>query len=293
MQSINHYLPKEHEIQEILNKVHSVCVFGSKNKFSKIKLDKNSLSPVAYAQQVKLTELNPFISKMSGRDLVQAECYEAYAMEEKEPKDDETRRSYLAGLATSVKLAGYSFAAGGCEPMADIAFLEALNKEFPCGIHYIRFSNQNDSKVEEINAVVLGEWPNPGCLVVSPWEEDFGTSYIWNGSCKETPRLYGQNLTDGKVLFSVSSPAEKAFVKSLLKTWNYEDWLNDPFLISNKKEIKANFLKIIHNTGFFKILNYQDYLNWGSTSKSHYKELKEKQLLISKEAAEKLLAIAK
>lgn len=295
----NHHLPQEHEVNDILNKVHSVCVFGSGNKFSKKKLDKNSLAALAFAEHRKNQYNNPFIAKLSQTERLNTKCYEQFASIVKEPEDAETREKYLAGLAIFTKIGAYAFASGGCLPMTHIAFIDALNKELSCGINYVRFNNKSNPQVEEINALVLGDWPKPGCLIVSPWEGDFGIAYTWNGSCKGTPSLNKNNLDQARSLFSISREdkfQEKKFAKTLLNTMNYTNWLKDDFLVSNKKKIKAEFLKIIHDTDFFKknekFLKYQDLLMLGATSVSHNNELKEKQRLLIKEIGNTLYRAA-
>ncbi|MBA2368094.1 MAG: hypothetical protein H0V82_03615 [Candidatus Protochlamydia sp.] len=288
----NHYLPKENEVKEILNKVYSVCVFGSTNKSKNANIEKKILSSLV-ALDFKINELkNPFIATISQSDREKMQIYgKFFGFEKKEPNNRIVRQHFLEGLIIGTKISS-AFAAGyaNCEGMADIAFLEAASRDFSCGIHYVRFSNKENPSVEEINTVVLGDWPKPGCLVLSPWENDFGTFYTWNGKCNNTCHLANENYNSAYSFFSIAKGdknKEKVLIKNLLKKLDWINWLNnDRFRQDNIFKIRNDCFKQIHQTSLLnseKYFTYKDILMYGSTNKKRYKELQETKNNLEKE----------
>jgi hypothetical protein len=290
--SYNHHLPKENEVNEILSKVYSVCIFGSTNKSKNANIDKKILSSLV-ALDFKINELkNPFIVTMTQSERENMQIYGKYLnCLKKEPNNRIIRQQFLEGLIVGTKISS-AFAAGyaNCEGMADIAFLEAASRDFSCGIHYVRFSNKENPSVEEINTMVLGDWPKPGCLVLSPWENDFGTFYSWKGKCSNTPHLVDKNYNSAYSFFSIAKAdknKEKAFIKNLLKKMDWNNWLNnDRFRQANILKTRNDCFKQIHKTSLFnneKYFTYKDILMYGSTNKKRYKELQETKNNLEKE----------
>lgn len=72
---------------------------------------------------------------------------------------------------------------GNCEPMAEYCLMMAIEKNkslnLNCAVHYIRFPECEN--YEELNVLVLGEWPNKGCQIICPW---LGSITEWQGSLK-------------------------------------------------------------------------------------------------------------
>lgn len=290
----DHHLPKTEEVNRILNKVHSTCIFGSTNKFNANKLDKNNLSEIASEFFEKNDSTNPFFEKISKIDKEKCLVYYHYSGCKLEPVGLQNRKNYLTGLINIAKVSAFSFAFGNCEPMTDIAFIEAANANLSCGIHYVLFTNKNNPLTEELNTLVLGDWPLPGCLIVSPWQSEFGISYTWQGDCAKTSAIKELNLNHARSIFSIhrkDKNQEKEFIKNLCVKLNYKEWLKDGYLISNIENIKSAFFKIIHQASYFekwKYLNFQDLIMYGSTSKNNYNELEKIRAHLMKEVAEKL-----
>ncbi|MBA3603940.1 MAG: hypothetical protein H0W50_09960 [Parachlamydiaceae bacterium] len=185
------------------------------------KIDKNTLSSIAMSLHKENDLKKPFIAKISDFGKFKCKKYQTYFDSKISPTTFNDRRDFSEGMINITKISSYSFAFGNCEPMTDVAFLEAINKDFSCGIHYIRFDNKFMPKIEEINALVLGDWPKKGCLIVSTWEEEMGKVYTWQGSLKETLELHQRNFNNARSLFSIEKEdkfCEKNFVKSIFKS---------------------------------------------------------------------------
>ncbi len=290
MQSIsnNHNLPCEKQIQEIMDHAHSVCVFGSTNK-PKEKIDKNTLSNIAMMLHKENDLKNPFIAKITDSGKFKCKKYQDFFDKKLSPVTFNDRRDFLEGMLIITKISSYSFAFGNCEPMTDVAFLEAATKDFSCGIHYIRFDNKFNPQVEEINTLVLGDWPKKGCLIVSAWEGDFGKVYTWQGSLKETLKLRQRNYNNVRSLFSIEKEdkfGEKNFIKSISKSLDKANWLKVEYRLSNMRSIRETFLSMVCGTKIFskeKNLNYIDVVMHGRTSTKNYENLKATQALLFNE----------
>jgi hypothetical protein len=98
------------------------------------------------------------------------------------PDDARLHQFYFEYLVPEIFLTT-GFGVGNCEPMADFALLNAIekSKDLACTINYIRFSSYQDC--EELNTIALGNWPDKGCLIVCPW---LGEIYPWEGDLKST-----------------------------------------------------------------------------------------------------------
>ncbi len=142
--------------------------------------------------------------------------------------------------------------------------------------------------MEEINALVLGDWPKKGCLIVSTWEEEFGKTYTWQGSVEKTSELHQKMFTQARSLFSIQKEdkfGEKKFVKSVFHSLDGANWLKDPYRLNNIRLIKDSFLFLTRESKIFskeKNLNYIDIVMYGRTSVKNYHTLKAKQALLFK-----------
>lgn len=269
---------------EIIHKVHAVCPFGSTNKINpKEILTRNALSVFGLAERDKessQSEILSLIEKDStfGQNLQSnVKLYQSFVTAVEEPTEPELRKVYLLGMATMTKVFSYSYGYGNCEPMADIAFFEAVMQNFSCGIYYIRFDNAYNANIEEINTIVLGNWPEAGCTVLSPWEEAQGKHYTWKGSCENTE---GVSILHNRarIIFSISKDdpyQEKAFIQNFLKKAGYENWLIDSRRAAILTRIRDNFLNQIQQAEYFKLQSpystYQNIVMFGSTSKANHK----------------------
>ena len=84
-----------------------------------------------------------------------------------------------------------------CEIMAEFALFETIrmSKKLDCEIHYIRFLGL-PQRCETMNFIALGNWPDKGCLLISPWLGEKGDTVIWQGSLKATGKHAKINFPD-------------------------------------------------------------------------------------------------
>ncbi len=278
-------LPSQKVIDSILEKVHQVCVFGSTNSpYNKntCKLTKNSVAFFALKHRRNDSEgrKNKLFRQVAFASL-------AYGTHESEQEslgqqNRKWRREYLYGLMAAMELFNYHYGLGNCEAMAAIAFIESVLQDITCTISLVRFDNSSDSSIEEINAVALGNWPEPGCIILSPWQGDFGKSYVWEG-LKNTKALSEEDCFNrSRCLFSISGYGDdhqdKAYIKKYLQSVHYENWLRNPERLDNLARIRNDFLNCINQATFFKgkntpFDNYKSLTKWGATSKSNYAEV--------------------
>ncbi len=124
---------------------------------------------------------------------------------------------------------------GNCGLMTDIAFLEAIYRNLPHQITYVRFINSKNKKAEELNALVIGPWPAKGCLVISPWQGNKGKIITWQGTTADTPEIATVNNFDKYlVIFKVSDNEKIAFRKKLIE----DDYLNWTKNATRQKNIR-------------------------------------------------------
>lgn len=154
-----------------------------------------------------------------------------------EPIVTDHRNIFLKETIRSVRTSSLLYGYGNCGLMADIAFIDAIYKEVPCDLTYIRFIN-TQKRIEETNAIALGNWPKPGCKIICPWQGEKGKHYLWNGSMENTPEAVTVNgYNEVKVLFK-AIPEERVKIKKLLDATDYKNWLNDSKRNKNIAEIK-------------------------------------------------------
>lgn len=162
------------------------------------------------------------------------------------------RSNFIEQTIYDVKNGPVYYAFGNCGLMADIAMLEAIARRVPYTITYIRFINDNN-KIEELNAVALGDWPNKGCVVISPWQGENGISFIWQGSIESTPEIANYSYYNRtKVLFNVTVK-QQASLASRLEREGFCEWLNLPKRSCNIELINQlydNFCESLKTHGF-------------------------------------------
>jgi hypothetical protein len=92
------------------------------------------------------------------------------------PDEGNERQIYFRCTFFDIKAATLHGVAA-CEIMAEFALFDAIrmSKDLACNISYIRFSS---AQYEEINAIVLGDWPNKESLIVCPWLGERGETII-------------------------------------------------------------------------------------------------------------------
>jgi|GEM_PF-5542926 len=292
----DHRLPAPAQVKALIQHVHAVCPFGSTNKINPKKvLTRNALSVFAFAVTKKGSpsedeKAHQLFDATASDSLTYCNYFTRHKKEPKTPKD---RIAFLRGLASITKVLSYNYGFGNCEHMADLAFFEAVMQNFNCGIHYIRFDHATNPFLEELNVLVLGNWPQPGCLIISPWEGDQGKSYEWQGDCRATKSLANQNYNRARSLFSISVEdpyQEKYFIRSMLNKANYSSWLHDKTRVSKFTLIRNSFLAQVHQADFLKkshwgYSTYQDLTRWGLTSANNYKKLESIKEELNKDKA--------
>jgi hypothetical protein len=115
---------------------------------------------------------------------------------------------------------------GNCEPMADLAMLFAIHMEgFSESVHRIRFLKTNS--LDELNCIALGSFPNPGCVIVSPWSSEENQVFIWNGDLANTEKVQGYKAYETIITIESESQFRKEvgdFLKE--KKVNFPNWHN-------------------------------------------------------------------
>jgi len=182
-----------------------------------------------------------FISKLrtSPKFVAEAKFRNEFYIPAVEPVNVQDRQLFLKQTLKDVK-EGIMFGVGQCGLMADLALLEAIYLDAPCKITYIRFVNDKNANVEESNAIVLGDWPNPGCLIVNPWHGARGKFYTWQGSIESTPEVKQlNNFNAVKVLFTVAAPVAQA--TELLNNQNASSQLTEERMVMKKDIIERGY----------------------------------------------------
>lgn len=145
--------------------------------------------------------------------------------------DWEERAFYLNYILRAGRelVAEHGFA--NCDPLADIALFEAFLLKAPYPIARVNFVKliknpkgqwEHDPSDEGLNAIVLGDWPSPGCLIVCPWQNRY---FYWQGF-KQTPEL-PSHVNHTHVIFSdYENPRERTKITQLLAENNYSNWEN-------------------------------------------------------------------
>ena len=125
-------------------------------------------------------------------------------MKQQEPQDPKDRQKALEYILYDVIYGAFYFGVGNCQIMAEVAFLLAIQSIQNTPIRYIQFL-QTERNVEELNAIVIGDWPKTGCRILAPWEST--EPFLWNGSFENTPQL--QNYNTDKTFFSIKTEKER------------------------------------------------------------------------------------
>src|SRR5262249_27970614 len=146
----------------ILAKVNKICCFGSTNKNRY-----NFIAQYAIDYQLGVSKALFLKKGYYYEDYDKLLRHEEFYHSGVEPKDQEARLLFIKVMIHCVKTISLIYGYGNCAPLADIVFLEAIYRNLKPT--YVRFINNLNKFIEELNVVVIaGEWPNPGCLIVSP-----------------------------------------------------------------------------------------------------------------------------
>ncbi len=263
--------------EEMNKKVHLICHFGSTNK---------GKNPVAeYATQLHKKEDSNTTDSMES--LMQLASYmDRFYTPGIEPRKPADRVLFIQETIKSCKTFSFIYAYGNCAPMADIVFLESIHRNIPEDITYLRFNQKGNPRIEGINVVALGKWPEPGCLIVSPWENKQGKCYFWRGSEAKTEEVAKNGYNHTIVLFHLKNTSdEKQLYKKMLLNAKYETWLANPERHQKMKIIRNDFLAQMEEAwkktgmakkwGYQGFSTYQDFLLFGCVNKKMNARLKE------------------
>lgn len=141
-----------------------------------------------------------------------------YSLEQKiEPTNQNHRKLLLQYMVSDLTFGSFYFGMGNCQLMAELAFLVGIQMLSATPIRYVQF--QSTTKVyEELNAIVVGNWPNPGCFVLAPWYRE--ASFEWKGTFATTPEIKHHDKTS--IFFTVKDKQEQTELQQLLAQSNFD-----------------------------------------------------------------------
>lgn len=137
-------------------------------------------------------------------------------VQKKEPTTSPHREQVFKYMLHDVIQTAFNSCFGNCQIMAECAFLLTIQKlDTPC--RYIQFTDSK-GKYEELNAVVVGTWPKPDCLVLAPWKSK--VPFVWKGTFESTEvlKLYDSH----SILFSAIDDTERLSFNKILETERFD-----------------------------------------------------------------------
>lgn len=184
-----------------------------------------------------ITEVTNPATALQHRTKKEIELGNKYCLELKKEPPDKHKPLVMQYIINDVKMSCFNFGGGNCQLMAELSFLLAIQQSPQTPIRLMQFSGE---KYEELNGIVFGEWPKPGCIILAPWYSN--KSFEWKGSLKDTPELNHYEKTH--TLFTVKNKAEQQEWQGILKTSDF-----NPDVLSDEKTNKNrhNYLKSIKN----------------------------------------------
>lgn len=177
-----------------------------------------------------------------------------YSIEKKmEPTDEKHRALLIQYLVNDIKFGPFYFGIGNCQLMAELAFLLGIQTLSSTPIRSVQFQH-SEGKFEELNAIVVGNWPTPGCIVLAPWYSQ--ESFEWKGALDKTPEMSHYDTTS--VLFTVKDQQEQTNLQQLLSKLNF----NIEKLLENPN--RSNFLKYIQDKSekIYELIKEKDKLDY-------------------------------
>ena len=151
---------------------------------------------------------------------------------------------FIVKTLEDVKEAVYTYGFGNCSLMADAAFLWAIQENTGESVHYLRIHCDENKKVDVINLVAIGPWPEPGCTLMIPWG---GHGVItWNGSIAKTPALTKIHPSYNNILKICSlSPDMQEQYQSLLEERSFKGFKDLPIRTHMHHTIKQLSEKLL------------------------------------------------
>lgn len=144
-----------------------------------------------------------------------------------------------------------SHGVGACMIQAELLLMWLLMDERTAtrSISMVQFYNKDNRKLEEINGVILGEWPKPGCLIICPWLRH-KKIFVWQGSLENTPEvqkinqynttneifrvlpdekfiLLPENSESNAMLYTIA--LDRSTCQGVLKKARFTEWLTSEF----------------------------------------------------------------
>jgi hypothetical protein len=151
--------------------------------------------------------------------------------------DAKEKERFLTKTISDVKATAYLHGFGNCALMADTAFIQAIYLDHNEKITYLRFIRE-DGKADVLNCIVLGNWPEPNCIIISPWLAE-NQVISWQGSIEATPEIKGINEKyDSWKTLCVITPQEKAEAKKKVQQSGYKYW-NEEIRNNNLAKVKS------------------------------------------------------
>jgi hypothetical protein len=116
----------------------------------------------------------------------------------------------------AIKCLVYGF--GNCELLSYLALIELIRIggsdicSLPLQCVHFQPLNTQGEKLEELNFVAIGQWPNKGCLIICPWLPEENSIFYWQGSLEQTPQLLNSDS---------SIDTASSHIKITFRTSNY------------------------------------------------------------------------
>ena len=259
-------LPLNYYVNVDLLKMVYACFPREYFKWTEESIDHLSPYIATYLREYRLNHANrsntqkesiaKFISASSDNKVANERIFIEQFNRGEEFTSQKQQALFIKQTIKDVKNGAALFGVGNCGLMADCAFLAALSLDLSDPITYIRFVS-SDPHVDMINAIAIGDWPNPGCLIVSPWQGSQGMTYLWQGEVTTTPEIMRLGPYDQvKVIFRVNpSTDQDSELRAKLTEHGYGNWLDLPQREHNLNEIRqfsSTFLKAMVEVGYIE-----------------------------------------
>lgn len=155
--------------------------------------------------------------EMDQREKVKYKLYKALS-KNGVPDDDQKMREIYQEYTLRESELTTAYGVGNCEPMADFALLNTIETmQDNYEINYIRFPKTEE--YDEMNTIALGDWPNKGCIIISPWLGESGEFFTWQGNVETTKEV--SHYPSVKVIFTIKPGQEMDEWKKILKATDF------------------------------------------------------------------------
>lgn len=137
---------------------------------------------------------------------------------------DDDKALFLKKTFRDVKNSAFFRGIGNCGVMADVAFTAAIADESDFAVTYLRFTCGSAQNVDVVNCIALGNWPEPGCIIIAPWSNN--AVFSWK-KFEQTPQIEDTSAPkhDNAKVICRLSVAEKQTARKTLLALGYNSWL--------------------------------------------------------------------